>query len=298
MPRSRLPWIAVALVLLFVALPLFLHFTQKRHNRLVFDIEQRYPESRPLAGGEVFAGALDAVVQHELDGYTGWRPNDFLLWGPQVFADNNANRQLGIIQGVRESLRVFKDHLTKVSSDEYDRNLIAADNAFRNDMEKFWLPSAESKLEEGAKHLRSYVRGLEASPQRSRPLVHRNVELIRLFQTWTDLLGDAHGSLYRTDLGFLETDDAFYHAQGVAHALRFLVQAVEREYRSVVAGRQVLQTLMREVADALERAAVLKPVAVFDGRPDGFLANHRRNLDAYITEARQKMYSIREELEK
>jgi hypothetical protein len=28
------------------------------------------------------------------------------------------------------------------------------------------------------------------------------------------------------------------------------------------------------------------------------LANHRRNLDTYITEARQKMYSIREELEK
>jgi len=45
-------------------------------------------------------------------------------------------------------------------------------------------------------------------------------------------------------------------------------------------------------------AARLKPLIVFDGRSDGLLANHRRNLDAYITEARQKMYSIREELEK
>jgi hypothetical protein len=43
---------------------------------------------------------------------------------------------------------------------------------------------------------------------------------------------------------------------------------------------------------------VLKPVVILNGGPEGLFANHRRNLDAYITEARQKMYSIREELEK
>jgi hypothetical protein len=35
---------------------------------------------------------------------------------------------------------------------------------------------------------------------------------------------------------------------------------------------------------------------VLDGAPDGIFANSRRNLDAYINEARQKIYSIREEL--
>lgn len=298
MANARVAGITLVLALVFLGTPLFLHFTQKRHNQLDFDADRAFPDSAPLAGGEVFATTLAAVVQHELDGHTGWRPNDFVLWGPSVMADNNANRQRGIIQGVRESLRVFKDHLTKVSSDEYDKNLVAADNAFRNDMEKLWLPSAESKLEEGNKSLQAYVKGLGTTPARSRPLVRRNVELIRLFQTWTDMLGDAHGSLYRDDLGFLETDDAFYHAQGVTHAFRFLVRAVEREYRSEVSARPVLQQLLREVAHALDRAAVLKPVAVFDGSPAGLLANHRRNLDTYITEARQKMYSIREELEK
>jgi hypothetical protein len=42
----------------------------------------------------------------------------------------------------------------------------------------------------------------------------------------------------------------------------------------------------------------MKPVAVLDGDPAGVFANHRRNLDAYIVDARQLMYSIREELEK
>ena len=37
---------------------------------------------------------------------------------------------------------------------------------------------------------------------------------------------------------------------------------------------------------------------VLDGAPDGLFANHRRNLDAYVVDARQLMYSVREELEK
>jgi hypothetical protein len=42
----------------------------------------------------------------------------------------------------------------------------------------------------------------------------------------------------------------------------------------------------------------LKPLVVLDGDAAGVFANHRRNLDGYIVEARQKIYSIREELEK
>jgi hypothetical protein len=42
----------------------------------------------------------------------------------------------------------------------------------------------------------------------------------------------------------------------------------------------------------------MKPLIVLNDSPIGIFANHRRNLDAYISEARQKMYSIREELER
>lgn len=122
--------------------------------------------------------------------------------------------------------------------------------------------------------------------------------MIRLFQVWTDLLGDAHAALYRAEPGFFQTDDVFYHAQGFAHVLYHLVRAVKREYGEELQGREVLSTLFDEVADALGRAATLKPLVVLNGRPAGVLANHRRNLDGFITEARQKMYSIREELEK
>ena len=288
----------VIIVLLFISGPLVLHFGQKRHDRLAWDVATQFPPNQTIVGGEVFAMTVIAIMERELDGTTGWRPNDFVLWGPHLWADNNSNRQLGIIQALRESVRVFKDHLTKVSSNEFDPNLVAADTAFRNDAEKFWLPSAEGKFREGIRHLRAYVDGLKTTPPRSRPINQRNVELIRLFQAWSDLLGDAHANLYRQPESVWRTDDDFYHAQGFAHVMFHLVRAVGREYQHEFETKPVVRTLFDEVTAALGQAAVMKPLIVLDGTPDGLFANHRRNLDAYISEARQKMYSIREELEK
>jgi hypothetical protein len=294
----------VLLVLLGAGIPIVLHVTQKGHDVLPFSVAQAYPPDKKIVPGEVFATTLAELVEHELGGLSGWRPNDFVLWGPGLWADNNANRQLGIITGVRESTRVFKDHLTKVSATEYDPNLVAADNAFRNDMTRLWLPSAESKLREGVGALRAYVAGLHTDPPTSKPLLGRNMELIRLFQSWGDLLGDAHGSLFKatepdgSPVSFTKTDDYFYHAQGVVHALHHLAAAIEREYANDFASRPAITQLLHEVADGLGRAADFKPLIVLDGGPASLFANHRKNLDASIVDARQKIYSIREELEK
>jgi hypothetical protein len=290
---KRLGLVVGAVVLTWVVSGLLMHLGMQRHMLLDFDPE--IPDAQP---GERMAAAVIAVMDHELDSVTGWRPNDFFLWGPALFADNNSNRQLGIIVAIREATRVFKDHLTKVSSDQYDANLVQADTMFRNDAEKFWFPSAESRFRSGVEFLRAYIAGLHENPPRSKLLNRRNVELIRLFQTWSDMLGDAHSSLYRDDVGFLHTDDVFYHAQGVAHAMYYVLRAVHAEYQGGFQGRPILDTLIEECAAALYQAATLKPLFVLDGGPASVFANHRRNLDAYVNEARQKMYSIREELEK
>jgi hypothetical protein len=80
--------------------------------------------------------------------------------------------------------------------------------------------------------------------------------------------------------------------------MHHLARAVRREYSVDLAGRIAVHELLDHIVDSLGRAAVMKPVAVLDGDPEGIFANHRRNLDAYIVDARQLMYSIREELEK
>jgi hypothetical protein len=289
--------------LLWLAAIIGLHVGQTRHNRLPLDLTRTYPVGDPFVPGMALATTVATMMDHELRHGFGWRPNDFLLWGPRLWADNNANRQLGILQTVRETVRVMKDHLTKVSSDQFDQHLVDADTMFRNDAERLWMPSAESRYRQGVEHLHAYVRGLKPQLATSKPIIQRHMELMRLFQAWTDLLGDAHANLYRREirghrLRPWETDDLFYRAQGFAHAMAYCIEAIERDYAPALEERPILADLITEVKQSLRLAAPLKPFVILDDRPAGLFANHRRNLDAYITEARQKMYSIREELEK
>jgi hypothetical protein len=303
--RGNTPLLMIAAVLIALLIgALSLHFTMKRYCHLPFDVNAAYPPDKTLVGGEAFAATAAAIMDHELHSGTGWRPNDFFLWGPAIGPDNKASRQLGIIQALRESVRVFKDHLTKISATEYDSNLVEADRLFRNDETKFWLPSAESRYKDGVEALRRYQAGLERTPPTSRPLNRRNIELIRLYQAWSDLLGDAHGELFKdtqpdgSSVPMWKTDDYFYHSQGMAHVIAHLNEAVRREYAIDLVNRPSISALIDDVTHALSRAGVMKPFIVLDGSTEGLTANHRRNLDVYIVEARQKMYSIREELEK
>lgn len=301
MRRVRILLLLVLGVWIIGALGLWI--AQGRHDQLPLDLDAQYPAGQQFQPGEIFASTLIAIMDHELHDGFGWRPNDFFLWGPTLWADDNANRQLGILQAVRESMRVFKDHLTKVSSNEYDPDLLQADTLFRNDAEKLWFPSAEGQFSRGIRKLRDYVTGLRDGSQRSRPVTTRNVELVRLFQAWTDLLGDAHASLYKEREAdgssvWWHTDDYFYHAQGYAHVMYALLLALKREYHQLLSVKPVMQELFDEASAALHEAAVMNPLVILNGSPSGLFANHRRNLDTYITEARQKMYSIREELEK
>jgi hypothetical protein len=302
--RNEIIAIVAGIFALWVAGNLALHFGQIRHDQLGYDIEKQFPPNRPTVPGEIFASTLAAIMDHELHTGFGWRPNDFFLWGPKAMADNNADRQIGIIMAMRETVRVFKDNLTKVSSNQYDPNLVIADTDFRNDALKWILPSAESKYQDGIDHLRLYVTGLHTTPPTSRELNIRAVELIRLVQAWTDLLGDAHANLYRTTqddgtpVHSWDCDHYFYHAQGYAHVMYHAMLALRREYASVLKDDPVLKTLFDDAIDALGQAAVMKPLIVLNGGPNSIFANHRHNLDAYINEARQKMYSIREELQR
>jgi hypothetical protein len=305
MSRKRVAIIvASAIVLVWIGGGLALHFGQIRHDHLGYDIDAHFPRGKPFKPGEIFASTLAVIMGHELHTGFGWRPNDFFLWGPKVAADNNADRQIGIIMAIRETTRVFKDHLTKVSSNEYDPNLVAADLDFHYDPQRWIFPSSESKYEDGIRRLRLYVAGLRANPESSAELNQRSVELVRLFQTWTDLLGDAHARLYRdtrsdgSPIRWWDCDHLFYRSQGYAYVIYHMMKAVRREYAVQIKADPVLGKLLDEATVALGKAAVLTPVVVLNGSPAGIFANHRRNLDAYITEARQKMYSIREELER
>lgn len=294
--QRLVPALAVLVALLLIFTPFVLHFGQKEHNELEIRWTEVVPEgSLP---GVAFGTGAATLMDTELGGTTGWRPNDLILWGPTLMADNNASRQLGILQALRETVRVFKDHLTKISSDEYDENLVQADNLLRNDPEKWAFPSAEDRYGKAVERLQAYVEGLAAEPPTSRPINARNVELMRLIQVWGDLLGSAHSDLLRDEVPWFQLDDVFYRTTGYCHVMAQMIPAIEIEYARELDTRPILGTLFDEAEKPLVRCAVMKPLVVLNGGDTSFLANQRRNLDAYVTEARQKFYSIREELDK
>jgi hypothetical protein len=148
--------------------------------------------------------------------------------------------------------------------------------------------------------LRRYVNNLNTDPPSSRLLNKNKAELMRLFDVWTGLLGDAHANLYRshnpdgTPVRIWQTDNYFYQAQGYAAVMYYITGALEREYADKLNSSLIQH--FKEVQDALGTAACLKPLIVLDGSADGVTANSRKNLDAYISEARDKMFSIVEEL--
>jgi hypothetical protein len=279
-----------------MVLPVVLHFGQKSHNDVVIEWDSVAPSGS--VAGVAFGSGAAAIMSAELDGTTGWRPNDLVIWGPTLMADNNASRQLGILQALRETVRVFKDHLTKISSDEYDPNLVEADNLLRNDATRWILPSAEDRYGKAVEHLRDYVAGLQVDPPTSKPIRVRNVELMRLIQVWGDLLGSAHADLLRDDVSWFRVDDVFYHTTGVCHAIALMIPAIEIEYSRELDTRPVLAELFGQAREPLVRCGQMKPLIVLNGGDTSILANQRRNLDAYVTEARQKFYSVREELDK
>ena len=302
-PRTRIALaLPVVLLLVVVAASLALHFLQKSHNRMQYSLDEVFPPGQETVPGEIVARTLWQIMDHELNAPFGWRPNDFFLWGPRLWADNNASRQMGIIQGIRETTRVFRDNLTKLPSEEFDANLRLAETMFRNDPEQLKLPAAERQFARGVKVLKDYVAGLNAVPPASRPLNLRNVELIKLFEAWAGLLGDAHANLYRTRnpdgsrVTFWQSDNLFYEAQGNALVMYWMIKAVGREYEKNLTASLV--KLFHEVEGPLAVAAMLKPIIVLEGSPAGITANHRRNLDAFVSEARNKMLSIIEELKK
>jgi len=276
---------------------------QGAHNRLPPEVDVHYPPGQLFAPGEVFAFTLTVIMGHELEDGFGWRPNDFFLWGLTLWADDNANRQLGILRAVRESMQVLKDQLTKGDGEDYDPDLLEADALFRADAKQLWFPSAENQFAHGIEKVRQYVYGLHNSSPRSRPMTVSEAKLVPLLQVWIDLLEEAHGSLYKLPgvdgRGmWWHADDYFYRAQGYAHVIHALMQALTREYSLPLSVKPVMSVLFAEAREALREAALMNPLMILTGSPSGIFADHCRNLDAYLTEARQKMYVIRDELDK
>lgn len=236
------------------------------------------PQISPTPG-VTFVETLIALMDHELHGRTlGWRPNDILVGR---FTDDINNYQLGVLEAVRFTTLRLKDSLTRLGdADTYDPDLEQAANLFMISATAWWLPSAESSYDAALDHLRNFKTKLETG---KRTFYYRRDNLVALLSTYKDLLGNVNRSLVMP-VGWFQADDHFYYAKGVAHVyfeiLKVVRVAFKNQLTSTMHGQEIMDTMLHE----LYVAEGIDPWIVLNSDYDGFLANHRANLNSPLSE--------------
>ncbi|MBC7357998.1 MAG: DUF2333 family protein [Desulfacinum sp.] len=242
------------------------------------------PEISPTPG-VTFVETMINLMEHELNGrFLGWRPNDLILGR---FTDNINNYQLGVLEAMRFTTLRLKDSLTRMGeADTYDRDLENALNLFMNKATLFWFPSAESSYSEAVEHLRKFLEKLKTG---RRSFYYRVDNFMSLITSYGDLLGNVNKSLIidrhgdGSPVSFFEVDDYFYYAKGVAHVMYEVLKVARVGFKDQLVTIDAVD-IMDEILHELHRVEEMDPWIVLDGDLDGFIANHRANINAPLSE--------------
>jgi len=239
--------------------------------------------------GSAFVSMLVDVTDAQLENFGGWVPND-LPFSPGWWLDNQANFQLGVLQGVRHATRVLRDNLSRQrTSDAVNKEADLAYTAFNNDPGKWAFPSAEGQFKKGTGALVRFKRELGKGAE----VYPRSDNLIQLLVPLSSELGGATTLLLQNQSGetpWLQVDDHFYFAQGYAFALAGICRAVKVDFAQVLMekhGQEILDLIIA----SLEQSQ-FEPWIVTNGSKAGILANHSANLKGYLDDARQKINSL------
>lgn len=231
--------------------------------------------------GIAFVTACMQPMDHELnERFWGWRPNDILN-----FTDNVNNFQLGVLEVTRRTSVALAEYLSRTgSTDAYVPNLESAMNDFMINPRQYWFPTSESKYREGLDEMNNYIKMLKTGDAR---FYKRVDNLVPMFRAFESMLGSCDENLVKNqgDLSTFKADNYFYYSKGVASAMGTILEAAAEDFADLIASIQGTDVLHHAIT-ALELAAHMDPWIVFEGSPDGILANHRANMAAQISHAR------------
>lgn len=269
--------------------------------------------------GWVLADAVARLLENELNAPLGWQDNDILCFSDRstwcLLGDDNRSRQWGVVKVTRQVLEKMRTKLTKPqNAAPEDINLIEAATSIGNDTSKWWMTSYESWLESTVTSLSKYKQGLEAGS--SKPLNMRTqdgvVDLVELLYTQ---VGASYGMLsadpqnpqaghvdeYGRGVGWTNRDDVFYTAQGMAYAVRVVIDAALIEFGPVLTSvKPGVIDQLKAASVALREAETFLPPVILQGDPHslfGSLFSHEIVLQNYLGQAKSALSSALHELQ-
>lgn len=240
----------------------------------------------PQVPGVAFADAFIRVLDHEVNQrFWGWRPNDII-----EYTDNVNNFQLGVLEVARRTAEVLADRISRTGSTQaFDKDLERARNNVMINATQYWLPSAEASYSDAVEEVRRYRDKLIKG---TAPFYSRTDNLIPLLRAYVNLLGSCDDNLIKSHedsgqpVSWFRSDDYFYYAQGVAHAMHAILEAVAVDFATTLEGRRGADEVMHHALTSLEHATHIDPWLILDSNLSGFLANHRSNLAGPISHTR------------
>ena len=235
--------------------------------------------------GVTFVKAVMKPMSYELDErFWGWRPNDILN-----ITDNVNSFQLGVLEVTRRTSVILAERISRTgSSASFDVHLERAMNWFMIKADRYWFPAPESKYHAGLKELDTYMANLK---NHKASFYTRADNLLPLLKSYENLLGSCDENLVKIHeegggkVSFFKADNYFYYAQGVANTMVTLLEAIEKEFHTIIAARNGLG-LLHHAHQMCKMASEIDPWVITNSDLSGVLANHRANMAAPISHAR------------
>lgn len=248
------------------------------------------PQGEGLPTGHRTVESTVRLMEAQLNSAGGWLPNDLPV-SPSYLLDNVPAFQIGVLDVVRHTARVLRDHLTRQrTSDEVHPKADAAYSAYANEPRRWAFPSAESAFQRGNRALRAF----NAQLGETKSFFPRADNLVQLLEMYVSELGAVTTLLLNArrpgEVAWCDIDDNFYRAQGVGYGVLTMMRTVRQDFQPVLEDKNALEItdlIIGSLADSQ-----FEPWMVTNGSRDGILANHSSNLKAYLDDARQKMNSL------
>lgn len=307
-PRRRLlpgrgvaRWGGIGLAALLVAVLLY-YVVGGILMSVVDDSSDFQPAEVPPGGSRAVAMAA-ALIDREVNQHF-WVANDPFFY-PSAWLDNAPNYQQGIIYALSRFTVEMTDQIGRTrGSSEADRDLDKAAGQLKfpgdvwiYDLSTSFLPTAssESQYRSARRALLAYNDRLaagQATFERRSDNLQATIDRIAADLGSASSTIDQHLAQSRGWTIDNRVDDIFYGVKGRLYGYFMLLRALGDDFAPVIKERQ-LAGAWTQMLDSLSQAAVLDPLIVVNGAPDGlYFPSHLAVQGFYLLRARTQLREI------
>lgn len=250
----------------------------------------------------VMSEALAYSIEHELNSFFGWIPNDLIL--PASCSDNISSYQSGVIYATRPASDILAKTIsrfgTKGTIDQRLVNATSRDFVYGSDVWGFWfIYDCESKYKSGIQNWRSWATSVDSGAKNAGIYNMKTDDYYQILKYCSNMLEYSLGILNDDEIGHFESDNAVYFAKGICSVVNNILIGLTAVDQSVVdrGGKENYEVALKQ----LDYIRVFNPVYVFAGGNavgDAMLPNHVAALARHIDIASNRINDIMRAMEK